>query len=274
MRARTLALVAVIGASGVGCAIRRPVPSRGEPSCDHALYEVKPGETLYRISLRHGVQPGMLARANRIDDPTQLRVGQRLCIPATSSGDTEASPHRASLDSEVDRRDAAEALREALRTESREATPEEKAALPQGVRATAEHPTREGEPAGTRLEWPLRGVFYGRFGRRGGEVHDGIDLAAPAGTPVKTAAAGRVLFAGEQRGYGLLVIVEHGPGLVTLYAHNRDVRVREGQAVRDRQVVATVGESGKTSGPHLHFEVRVNGVPVDPLRFLGSPPST
>ncbi|MBL8915778.1 MAG: M23 family metallopeptidase, partial [Archangium sp.] len=79
-------------------------------------------------------------------------------------------------------------------------------------------------------------------------------------------------FAGEQKGYGLIVIVEHDDGLITLYAHNRDLRVKTGQKVRSGQVVATVGDSGKTSGPHLHFEVRREGVPVDPLDFLGPVP--
>jgi lipoprotein NlpD len=124
------------------------------------------------------------------------------------------------------------------------------------------------------LQWPLRGVLYARFGRKGKEPHEGIDLAAPVGTPVRTAGEGTVLFAGPQQGYGLLVIIEHVHGLVTVYAHNRDVRVRTGQTVRDSQVIATVGESGKTSGPHLHFEVRQEGEPVDPLRFLGPPPSS
>jgi len=124
------------------------------------------------------------------------------------------------------------------------------------------------------LQWPLRGVLYARFGRKGKSPHDGIDLAAPAGTPVRTAAEGSVLFAGPQQGYGLLVIIEHAHGLVTVYAHNRDLRVRTGQTVRESQVIATVGESGKTSGPHLHFEVRQDGAPVDPLDFLGPPPAS
>lgn len=122
------------------------------------------------------------------------------------------------------------------------------------------------------LEWPLRGVLYARFGKKGKEPHDGIDLAAPAGTPVRTAAEGTVLFAGEQKGYGLIAIVEHERGLITLYAHNRDLRVKTGQKVRGGQVIATVGESGKTSGPHLHFEVRKEGIPVDPLEVLGPVP--
>jgi murein DD-endopeptidase MepM/ murein hydrolase activator NlpD len=123
------------------------------------------------------------------------------------------------------------------------------------------------------LEWPLRGVLYGRFGKKGREPHDGIDLAAPQGTPVRTARAGRILYAGEQKGYGNIVIVDHGDNLMTLYAHNHDLRVRTGQKVRDGQVVATVGQSGKTSGPHLHFEVRRDGLPVDPLDYLGALPS-
>ena len=122
------------------------------------------------------------------------------------------------------------------------------------------------------LEWPFRGVLYARFGSKGRERHDGIDLAAPVGTPVRTARAGKVLYAGEQKGYGLIAVVDHGEGLMTLYAHNRDLRVKTGQRVRDEQVIATVGESGRTSGPHLHFEVREEGVPVDPLLYLGPPP--
>jgi lipoprotein NlpD len=123
------------------------------------------------------------------------------------------------------------------------------------------------------LQWPLRGVLYARFGKKGREPHDGIDLAAPAGTPVRTAGEGVVLFAGPQSGYGLIVVVGHEKGLVTVYAHSRDLRVRTGQTVRPGQVIATVGESGKTSGPHLHFEVRVEGEPVDPMRFLGPVPA-
>ena len=124
------------------------------------------------------------------------------------------------------------------------------------------------------LDWPLKGVLYGRFGKKGREPHDGIDLAAPSGTPVKTAQEGTVLYAGEQRGYGNIVIVEHSDRLITLYAHNRELRVRTGQRVLRGQVIATVGESGKTSGPHLHFEVRLDGKPMDPLDYLGPMPTS
>jgi len=144
--------------------------------------------------------------------------------------------------------------------------------LPPSAAAHAAPPQRISARSGS-LQWPLRGVLYARFGRKGKNPHDGIDLSAPAGTPVKTAGEGTVLFAGPQQGYGLLVIVEHPRGLVSVYAHNRDLRVRTGQAIREGQVIATVGESGKTSGPHLHFEVRQDGEPVDPLPLLGPPPA-
>ncbi len=122
------------------------------------------------------------------------------------------------------------------------------------------------------LDWPLRGVLYGRFGSKGREAHDGIDLAAPLGTLVKAAASGRVLFSGEQRAYGKLVILDHGEGLVTMYAHNNQLRATPNEIIRRGQVIATVGKSGQTNGPHLHFEVRKNGIPVDPVGLLGPIP--
>ena len=123
------------------------------------------------------------------------------------------------------------------------------------------------------LSWPLRGVLYSRFGKQGGVEHDGIDLAAPVGTPVRAAAAGTVLFAGRQRAYGLIVIIEHDNGLVTIYAHNKELHVQSQQKVAANQVIASVGHSGRTTGPHLHFEVRHNGFPIDPLQLFGEVPS-
>jgi murein DD-endopeptidase MepM/ murein hydrolase activator NlpD len=111
-------------------------------------------------------------------------------------------------------------------------------------------------------------VLYGRYGVRGGQRHDGIDIAAPEGTPVSAADDGTVLFAGEQAGYGALVIVRHEGDLLTLYAHNARVLVKEGQRVRRGQPVATVGQTGKTTGPHLHFEVRAGTRPRNPLLYL------
>jgi murein DD-endopeptidase MepM/ murein hydrolase activator NlpD len=118
------------------------------------------------------------------------------------------------------------------------------------------------------LRWPLRGLLYSRFGMRQGQRHDGIDVAAPEGSTVTAAADGAVVYAGEQPGYGHVVILRHGGGLLTLYAHNATLLVGEGGQVKAGQAIARVGQSGKTTGPHLHFEVREGTRPRDPLLYL------
>lgn len=120
-----------------------------------------------------------------------------------------------------------------------------------------------------KLLWPVRGgrVSSG-FGPRDAAFHDGIDIVAPIGTPVLAAERGVVVYSGYRRGYGNVVVVRHRPGLSTLYAHNQSNRVRVGQAVRRGEVVALVGDSGRTTGPNLHFEVWFGDNVVDPLRFF------
>ncbi len=99
-------------------------------------------------------------------------------------------------------------------------------------------------------------------------MHEGVDIAAPVGTPVRAAAAGRVIFVGRMRGYGNLVIVQHDRHYVTVYAHDSCNLVKEGQTVRCGQVIGKVGRSGHTSGANLHFEVRRNNVATNPLAYL------
>lgn len=108
-----------------------------------------------------------------------------------------------------------------------------------------------------------------RFGEpRGDRIHKGIDLQAPAGTPVHATAPGRVTYSGEQRGYGEVIIIEHGGGLATVYAHLRKRRADAGDEVRRGQHIGDVGRSGNATTDHLHYEVRVNGAPVDPAPYL------
>ncbi len=99
--------------------------------------------------------------------------------------------------------------------------------------------------------------------------HAGIDIASAAGDAVRPVQPGRVVFSGEQEGYGNTVIVDHGGGLATLYAHNQENLVKEGDQVDSRTVIALVGSTGRATGPHLHFEVRYNGAAVDPRPYLG-----
>jgi murein DD-endopeptidase MepM/ murein hydrolase activator NlpD len=126
--------------------------------------------------------------------------------------------------------------------------------------------------AGTPLRWPLatgRIVVGSPFGTREGRPHEGIDLPAPVGTPVFAAADGRVAYAGNGiRGYGNLIVVRHAGDLLTVYAHNSVLLVTPGQPVRAGDRIALVGQSGRATGPHLHFEVRAGQIPRNPMGFL------
>ncbi len=125
-----------------------------------------------------------------------------------------------------------------------------------------------------KLAWPVTGPVTSGFGMRVHPVlgyarmHSGVDIAAPSGTPVGSAAAGIVAFAGWSGGYGNLVVVDHGDGLATAYAHLSRTAVRTGQSVSQGQEIGNVGCTGLCTGPHLHFEVRVNGQPVDPMQYF------
>ena len=120
--------------------------------------------------------------------------------------------------------------------------------------------------------WPVTGAIASPFGPRGDGHHDGIDISCLEGTPVRAARGGRVLYADTLRGYGNLVIVAHDQGYATVYAHNRQNRVKAGDVVRQGDVVAVAGETGKTEGPNLHFEVRQQNVARNPLFYLPALP--
>jgi murein DD-endopeptidase MepM/ murein hydrolase activator NlpD len=125
-----------------------------------------------------------------------------------------------------------------------------------------------GAPSSSGLIWPCDGVVVSGFGMRWGRMHEGIDIGCAYGTPNRAAASGRVIYAGWLGGYGNLVVVDHGNGLSTAYAHASSILVSVGQTVSQGQTVSLVGSTGNSSGPHLHFEVRVNGSAVDPMRYL------
>lgn len=118
------------------------------------------------------------------------------------------------------------------------------------------------------LIWPVQGPVTSGYGMRWGRLHEGIDIACATGTPIQAAASGTVIHSGWLGGYGNLVVVDHGNGLATAYAHNSSLLVAVGQSVAQGETVSLCGSTGNSSGPHLHFEVRVNGVAVDPLLYL------
>jgi murein DD-endopeptidase MepM/ murein hydrolase activator NlpD len=134
-----------------------------------------------------------------------------------------------------------------------------------GAAATREVPSSDttGSRDAASLAWPVRGEILSTFGApRPGRRHAGLDIRGRRGDPIVAAAAGRVTYSGTMRGYGKVVIVDHGGGLETRYAHNKKLLVRAGERVSRGQRIATVGRSGNATGDHVHF--------VDPLRYLGS----
>jgi murein DD-endopeptidase MepM/ murein hydrolase activator NlpD len=116
--------------------------------------------------------------------------------------------------------------------------------------------------------WPVNGPVVSPFGMRWGRMHEGVDIAVPAGTPIRAAASGRVALAAYTGGYGNYTCVDHGGGLATCYAHQSSYAVGAGDSVRQGQVIGSVGCTGSCFGDHLHFEVRVNGSATDPMGYL------
>jgi LysM repeat protein len=138
-------------------------------------------------------------------------------------------------------------------------------------------------PAGTMLRipgtlstsaliWPLPGKLSSGYGKRGKRYHWGIDIPAPKGTPIRAAADGLILVSAYRmrgyRGYGRIVLIDHGSGMRTLYAHNSQNDVRAGECIRAGETIGRVGATGNATGNHLHFEIRKNGKPVNPLNYL------
>ena len=119
-----------------------------------------------------------------------------------------------------------------------------------------------------RLIYPINGLFTSPFGQRWGRLHAGIDISAPTGTPIRAADSGRVVLAGVTGGYGNYTCIQHTGSMSTCYAHQSRIGVSGGQAVRQGQFIGAVGNTGNSTGPHLHFEVRINGSPVDPMGYL------
>jgi murein DD-endopeptidase MepM/ murein hydrolase activator NlpD len=154
--------------------------------------------------------------------------------------------------------------------------PQQKARLAQTTNVeeaqATEAPIKAAEATGAlpTFRWPVRGKVITSYGAKtNGKANDGINLAVPEGTPVKAAEDGVVAYSGnELKGYGNLVLIHHSNGYVTAYAHASELLVKRGETVKRGQVIAKSGQSGEVASPQLHFEIRKNSTPVDPLQFL------
>jgi murein DD-endopeptidase MepM/ murein hydrolase activator NlpD len=228
-----------------------------------AVHVVVPGETLHSIARLYRKPVLALAKANNIPPDTQLRIGARIVIPGAGSA-TPAAPAAP----------RAEALGPAPVSQNLVTadSPHSARVVTQAAPAGQEGPLKTAEPAGTlaTFRWPARGRVIAGFGPQpNGLQNDGINLAVPEGTPVKAADDGVVAYAGnELKGYGNLVLVRHGNGFVTAYAHASELLVKKGDVVKRGQVIAKSGQTGTVTSPQLHFEIRKGSVPVDPAQYL------
>lgn len=230
-------------------------------------YTVQKGDTLQVISKRFGIPVSELASLNNLGDIDFIREGQVMVVPGISNvysvvpGDTL---YCIALKTGVPAKDisGANGLKD-----------EDLLTVGQRLVIPGTQISRGGLSAGSdarslpvgEMEWPVVGWISSPFGFRDGKPHEGVDIAADYGTPIRASMPGRVVFAGPRGTYGLAVILDHGDGLRTLYAHSSNILVSEGEWVNKGQIIALVGNTGKSRGPHLHMEVLINGLPYDPV---------
>ncbi|MFH0799430.1 MAG: peptidoglycan DD-metalloendopeptidase family protein [Pseudomonadota bacterium] len=206
---------------------------------------MRTGDSIWRIAQTYRVDVQQLAEYNNILDPNDVQPGMRLYIPPRNK---KAAFKKLPFGTEVS-----------------EEKPAAKSARHKGGESDYTKPIRLYRG---RFDWPMDGKIGSPFGMRNGRRHDGVDLLAPSGTPIHAAAAGRVVFVGQMRGYGNLILVRHEGDFFTAYAHNSVNKVKKDQAVKKGQLIAEVGRTGRATGPHLHFEIRHGQTARNPLFFL------
>lgn len=232
-------------------------------------HTVQEGENLSGIAARYGCDVETLLGLNQDLHADRLRTGQTIrvmtgrgAVYQLRKGETLADLSKRFWVAEEKIRAANGLL------PHEEVKPGEEIILP-GIK-----PRRRDDDLASRglgplyIAWPVRGWISSRFGQRWGRMHEGLDIAVFTGSAVRASAPGRVEFAGWRAGYGQLVIIDHGRGIHTRYGHNSRLLVRAGQWVDRGQTIAFSGSTGTSTGPHVHFEVRVNGRPQNPLSWL------
>jgi murein DD-endopeptidase MepM/ murein hydrolase activator NlpD len=199
------------------------------------LYTVRQGETLWDIAKRFNVDIDKIIVTNNITDPAKIQPKQMLVLPGAKINRTTQTTTTSTTKS--------------TSTSSR----------------TLVSSSGRLQKA---FSWPVRGRISSRFGQRWGRMHEGLDIAVATGTPVRAVAAGKVTYAGWGGTYGYLVKIDHGQGVETRYAHNSRLLVKVGQTVSEGQVIARSGNTGRSTGPHVHFEIRYKGKAYNPLNYL------
>jgi len=259
--------------------VKPPVTSKDEHQNASQRYIVQSGDTLSRIATRRGVSLAKLREANALESDT-IRIGQVLTIPTSSPkpAQTSAQPPaiQANLSNATASRDST--APKLASTPTQEAS-SETSVTHENTKTEQITPAKEQIAAITPapnitagLRWPTKGRILSSFGQREGTLtNDGIDIMIPEGTPIKAAESGVVIYAGDGlKEFGNTILIRHEDNLVTVYGHNGQLLVQRGQKVRRGDEIAKSGKSGNTTTPKLHFEVRKNSTPVNPIKYLES----
>lgn len=209
-----------------------------------AFHIARRGESLERIAKGYGVSLQSLAELNNIQNPKDLHEGQKIYLPERSAQQRFKKLPLAEM--------IAKEMKKGKRHKKGKASAEEKE-----IRVEA-----------GKFQWPINGYVMSPFGIRHGRRHDGVDIKATRGTPIKAAASGEVVFSGKMRGYGNLILIKHEDNYFTAYAHNSHNGVKVGQKIKQGEVIGKVGATGRATGPHLHFEIREGEKARNPLFFL------
>jgi lipoprotein NlpD len=264
--------------------VAQPAPVPGAPAAhEPRTYTVKKGDTLYVIALDHGQDYKDVAAWNNIDHPDRISVGQVLRMdppqsaPATGSAQVGVVvPHQPVEARPLGSASSAApsgntAMAKSLPKTGKEAYSDQAAtAAAAGTTQLAKADSRPEERSADdedRIDWgwPVHGKMLGGFSE---STNKGVDIAGKVGDPVVASASGKVILAGNSlRGYGKLIIIKHNANYLSVYAHNNEILVKEGQSIVKGQKIAEVG-STDAEQPMLHFEIRRQGKPVDPLKFL------
>ncbi len=229
------------------------------------VHKVQPGETLWDISRMYGIDLDTLVGANLdITNIEKLKVGQELRILNSKGLIHRVTQYETLSDISRIYGISTKTIMNFNDLKSSRLHVGDTLIIP-GV-----SPSKLEFRSGFSNEfiWPLRGPLSSPFGIRWGKQHNGIDLAANRNTPVKAAKSGKVIFSGEASGYGKVVYIKHDDNTETRYAHNDKLLVKTGDFVYQGEVISRSGNTGTSTGPHLHFEIRLKGKPVNPLKYL------
>jgi murein DD-endopeptidase MepM/ murein hydrolase activator NlpD len=230
-------------------------------------HAVQKGQTLFRIAQAYGVKVAVLAEANRIKPSAPLKVGQRLFVPGATAVKTGIEAY-APL-SATERTTLEQSLREQPVAVAPPSIPQPTPSPAPPAVPTSPPPPRTRVRTDAEFVWPLPGPINSPFGPRSGRLHAGIDIGSPHYQEVVAAADAEVIYANDTKGpLGKAVVLQHGRGMRTVYAHLSVVIAREGDTVRQGQAIGGVGDTGRATGPHLHFEIRRNGEALNPADHL------